>query len=187
MAGHAPFTQAEIDALVAKLQTYKYVVSVGSDVLGPLKSAPKFEPDVETKEIKLYETGAEPMGEVVTKNNGKLTVELEDMDKAMELSVALKKGDNIFDSAKRKVITLQPITSDTNAKTITFPNAYIRPGFKPNFEDEDNPNYATLEYTCKPYVGGSGGAVVSGAVVGLPFFYDGIVTSGGTVTNGAEE
>lgn len=170
MAGHAPLTQSEIDALVAKLQVYKYVVSVGSDVFGPLKSAPKYEPDVETKEIKLYETGAEPMAEILIKNDGKLTLELEDMDKAMELSAALKKGDNIFDSSCRKTITLQPITDDSGALTITFPNAYIRPGFNPNFEDEDDANYCTLEYTCKPYAGGSG-AVVSGGIVGVPFFY----------------
>ena len=122
----------------------------------------------------------------IVKNNGTLTLELEDMDKALELGTLLKKGDNILASSRSVVITLQPITNDSGAKTITFPNAFLRPGFKPNFEDEDNPNYATLEYTCKPYVGGSG-AVVSGGIVGVPFFYDGAtVTSGGSVGGGEE-
>ena len=76
-------TQTKIDELIEKLNFYKYLVSVGETVLGPLKSAPKIEADVETKDIKLYETGTEPQASILVKNNVKLTLELEDIDAAM--------------------------------------------------------------------------------------------------------
>ena len=184
---HAPLTQSEIDALIAKLQMYKYLCAVGPTtsggsmtILGPLKSAPKIEPDIETKEVTLYETGVEVQAEVITKDNYKLTLELEDVDKAAELHSSFVKGDNILASSRSQAIVLQPITNDAGAKTITFCNAYLRPGFTPTFEDEDDPNYATLEYTCKPVITSSGGVVT----VGSPYTY--AVTSGGTVTQGEE-
>ena len=177
----SPLTQSEIDTLTAKLQMYKYLCAVGPSsgsltVLGPLKSAPKIEPDIETREVKLYETGAETQAEIITKDNYKLTLELEDVDKAAELHSSFKKGDNILASSRALIIVLHPITNNSSAKTITFGNAYLRPGFTPTFEDEDDPNYAMLEYTCKPVISsaGSGGAVT----VGSPFSYA-VVTSGG--------
>lgn len=39
----AALTQPQIDELVAKLQFYKYQVSFGEDILGPLNSPPKVE------------------------------------------------------------------------------------------------------------------------------------------------
>ena len=178
----APLTQTEIDALVAKLQMYKYLCAVGGSggsmtILGPLKSAPKIEPDNETKEVTLYETGKDVQAEIITKDNYKLSLELEDVDKAAELHSSFKKGDNILASSRAQVIVLHPITNNSSAKTITFSNAYLRPGFAPTFEDEDDPNYATLEYVCRPVVS-------SGGVVGSPFTYT--VTSGGTTTQSEE-
>ena len=52
MAGIA-LTQEMIDSLVSKLQFYKYQVSFGDQILGPLNSPPKVEADTETKETVL--------------------------------------------------------------------------------------------------------------------------------------
>ena len=182
MSGHAPLTPTEVAALVAKLQTYKYLCAVGPaaggsmTILGPLNSAPKVDPDTETKEVKLYEKGAEPVAEFLTKDNLKLTLELEDIDTAAAMYANISVGDNLLDSSRALCIILQPITEDVGAKTFTFPNSYLRPGFKPNFQDENDPNYAMLEFLCKPSVTSG----TSGAVITTPPFTL-AVTSGGVV------
>lgn len=143
-------TQTKIDELIEKLNFYKYLVSVGETVLGPLKSAPKIEADVETKDIKLYETGTEPQASILVKNNVKLTLELEDIDAAMSKMEAFKKGDNVLDSTKSEAITLVPITDDEGAKTITFPNASLQPGLAMTLGEDDDANSTTLTYLCRP-------------------------------------
>lgn len=143
-------TQTEIDELIEKLNFYKYLVSVGETVLGPLKSAPKIEADVETKDIKLYETGTEPQASILVKNNVKLTLELEDLDAAMSKMEAFQKGDNVLDSTKSEAITLVPITDDEGAKTITFPNAFLQPGLAMTLGEDDDANSTTLTYLCRP-------------------------------------
>lgn len=143
-------TQTKIDELIEKLNFYKYLVSVGETVLGPLKSAPKIEADVETKDIKLYETGTEPQASILVKNNVKLTLELEDIDAAMSKMEAFKKGDNVLDSTKSEAITLVPITDDAEAKTITFPNAFLQPGLAMTLGEDDDANSTTLTYLCRP-------------------------------------
>lgn len=143
-------TQTKIDELIEKLNFYKYLVSVGETVLGPLKSAPKIEADVETKDIKLYETGTEPQVSILVKNNVKLTLELEDIDAAMSKMEAFKKGDNVLDSTKSEAITLVPITDDEGAKTITFPNAFLQPGLAMTLGEDDDANSTTLTYLCRP-------------------------------------
>ena len=143
-------TQENIDELVDNLQMYKYVCAVDENELGPLKSVPKIEADVETKNITIYEVGSDPQASIIVKNNVKLTIESEDMDAAIALVEVFKKGDNVFDSTKKKIITLVPVPSDANAKTITFPNAYLQPGFTPTFEDGEEPNSVSLTFICRP-------------------------------------
>lgn len=149
MAG-TTLDQTKIDALIAKLQLYKYVVSAGETVLGPLKSAPTVDPDVETKDLKLYETGSEAQASYLVKNNVKLTLDVEDVDTALPLLEAFKKGDNVLDSAKSVPVTLVPITDDEDAKTITFPNAFLQPGLSMTMGEDDDPNSVSLVYLCRP-------------------------------------
>lgn len=149
MAG-TTLDQTKIDALIAKLQLYKYVVSAGETVLGPLKSAPTVEPDVETKDLKLYETGSEAQASFLVKNNVKLTLDVEDVDTAMGLMGAFQKGDNVLDSTKSVPVTLVPITDDEGAKTITFPNAFLQPGLSMTMGEDDDPNSVSLVYLCRP-------------------------------------
>lgn len=149
MAG-TTLDQTKIDALIAKLQHYKYVVSAGETVLGPLKSAPTVEPDVETKDQKLYETGSEAQASFLVKNNVKLTLDVEDVDTALPLLGAFQKGDNVLDSTKSVPVTLVPITDDEDAKTITFPNAFLQPGLSMTMGEDDDPNSVSLVYLCRP-------------------------------------
>ena len=72
--------------------------------------------------------------------------------KALELLATVKMGDNIYDKDKKKALTLVPITDDTAAKTLTFPNAYLQPGLSYTPGDGD-PHEAQLVYLCKPIEG----------------------------------
>lgn len=149
MAGQT-LTQTEINAFIEKLQLYKYLCSAGSTKLGPLKSAPKVEADVATEDLVLYETGNDPQASILVKNNVRLTVEVEDVNAAIDLLAEFKKGDNILDDSKAQSINLVPITSDSNAKSITFPKAFLQPGFTPTFEEGNIPNSIKLVYLCYP-------------------------------------
>ena len=80
----------------------------------------------------------------------KLTLELEDLDAAMSKMEAFQKGDNVLDSTKSEAITLVPITDDAEAKTITFPNAFLQPGLAMTLGEDDDANSTTLTYLCRP-------------------------------------
>lgn len=145
----AALTQSQIDALVAKLQFYKYQVSFGEQILGPLNSPPKVEADIETKDTVLYETGVDVLASIISKNNAKITLECCDVEAAMQLKSAFKKGDNVLEASKGKALTFVPLTDDNNAKTLTFPNAFLQPGLATNFAEGDDPNYISLDFIAK--------------------------------------
>lgn len=148
----AGLSQTQIDELVAKLQYYKYQVSFGDQILGPLNSPPKVEKDIETKDTVLYETGSDPQASIISKNNANITLECCDVDAAMSLLAAFKKGDNLLDSTAGKALTMVPLTDDEGAKTLTFPNCFLQPGLATNFAEGDDPNYVTLSFVAKPEV-----------------------------------
>lgn len=156
----AELTQPEIDALVAKLKKYPYLCSIGGTNLGPLSEPPKCEPDIEVKDVTLYETGIDAQASYLIKNNVKLTLSTRDVAGAIALLEAFKKGDNIIDPENKKTITMVPITSATDEKTITFPNAYLQPGLSYTPGADDEPSVVQLVYICKP-----------DATTGKPFVY----------------
>lgn len=154
MAANSTLTTQQIADLVAKLEFHKYLVAITltggtATSLGPLKTAPKCEPDVETKDTTIYETGSEVQASILSKNDVKLTIETEAVDAAVTLLAGFSKGDNVLGSSKKYSITLVPITSEATAKTITFTNAYLQPGLSTNLQDADDPNSVTLTFTCK--------------------------------------
>ena len=164
MAANSTLSPSDIETLVGKLEYHKYVVAItgGTETtnLGPLKTAPKAEPDVETKDTTIYETGSEVQASILSKNNVKLTIETESVDAAITLMSQFKKGDNVLASSSKYTVTLQPITSDATAKTITFTDAYLQPGLSTNLQDADDPNSITLTFICK-----------ANATTGKPFTY----------------
>jgi len=83
-----------------------------------------------------------------------------DVAGAIALLEAFKKGDNIIDPENKKTITMVPITSATDEKTITFPNAYLQPGLSYTPGADDEPSVVQLVYICKP-----------DATTGKPFVY----------------
>jgi hypothetical protein len=152
MAGGIKLTQEMIDNLVSKLQYYKYQVAYGEQVLGPLNSPPGIEPETETKETVLYETGVDPLAEILSKNNARITLEVNDVETALQLKSTYKKGDNILSSEFSKPLTFVPLTDDETAKTLTFPNAFLVPGMSFNPVEGDDPNYVSMEFIAKPDV-----------------------------------
>ena len=141
-------TQQEIDNLISSLKTFPYLVSVGDVCLGPLSGAPTCDPDTETKDVVLYETEGEIEAKLLTKNSVTLTLRTRNVDAAMPLVSAIKKGDNILASTNKKVITLVPITGESE-KTITFDNAYLNPGLSFAPGENKDPHVVTLTYECK--------------------------------------
>ena len=118
----AVLTPTEIDALIAKLKRFPYLVSVGSTSLGPLSGPPSVTPEVQTQDVTLYETEADVQARFITVNDLMVTVTTRDVGTAMTLLGAFAKGDDVLASAKKVVLTMVPITSATEP-TITFSNA----------------------------------------------------------------
>lgn len=139
-------TQVELDALTDKLQYYKYTVAFGTTKLGPQKTAPKPEGAMETKDVNIYEAGSTVVAKILTKNEANITVESLDIDSAMALQNTFKKGDNVIKKDLSKALILVPITEDGNAKTITFPRAFLEPNFSPTFNDDEAPNSMVLKF-----------------------------------------
>jgi hypothetical protein len=156
----AELTQSEIDALIALLKKYPYLCSAGSDSLGPLSGPPTTEGDTETKDVQLYETEGNVEASYLTKNNVRLTIKTRNVDKGMALMAAIAKGDNLLASTREVSITLVPITSAQNEKTITFAHAYLQPGLKFSPGENGDPSEVELTYICK-----------ADATTGKPFTY----------------
>lgn len=144
----ANLTSQEITALIAKIKKFPYLCSIGSTNIGPLAGAPTVEPDTETTDVTLYETGADVQAKYLTKNSVTLTLRTRNVDDAMTLIGALTKGSDIYAAANKKTITLVPITG-SNEATITFDNAYLQPGLSYAPGENSDPNVVTLTYECK--------------------------------------
>lgn len=151
MAGKT-LTQEMIDDLVSKLQYYKYQVAWGETVLGPLNSPPTVEPDVEYKDTVLYETGADPQAQIISKFNANISLEVNDVKTALGLLSTFKKGDNLLDSTTAKALIFTPLTADSAAEVLTFPNTYLQPEPAFNPAEGDDPNYVPLNFLAKPEV-----------------------------------
>lgn len=155
MAG-VKLTQEVIDQLVAKLNYYKYQVlwqprSGGEPVnLGPLNSPPKVEPDTETKDTTLYETGSDPQASILSKNNANITIDTNNIEWALNALKNIKKGYNMLKYENGGELTFIPITEESTAKAITFPNCYLQPGLSTNFAEGDDPNYVSVSFVAKP-------------------------------------
>lgn len=156
-------TQTEIDSLVDILKKFPYFCAAGEDEFGPLSGPPQIEPDVELKPITLYETESEEQASILAKNNVKVTIKTRNIDKAMELLGSFVKGENIYAAARKKALTMVPITASTTEKTISFPNAFLQPGLSFTPGQNSDPSEATLVFICraaadtgKPFVYGSG-------------------------------
>jgi len=152
-------TPEQINALIAKLKKFPYAAVAGSTNLGPLDGPPTVAPAVETKDVTLYETGAEVQASYLTKNELMVTIKTRDVATAMSLQAAFAKGDNVLATTKKVSLTLVPITSATEP-TITFANAYLQPGLNFTPGQDEEPSSVELQYRCK-----------SDATTGKPFTY----------------
>lgn len=139
---------SSVDTLIAKLKKFPYSCVAGSTNLGPLSGPPTVAPEIETKDVTLYETGSDVQARFLMKNDLIVTVKTRDVDTAMNLQAAFAKGDNVLDSSKKVSLTLVPITSDTET-TITFANAYLLPGLNYTPGQDGDPSEVELQYLCK--------------------------------------
>lgn len=144
----AALSSQDIDGLIAKLKKFPYACSAGSTNLGPLDGPPTVAPEVETKDVTLYETETDVQARFLTKNDVMVTIKTRDIATAMTLQSSFAKGDNILDSTKKVSLTLVPITSATES-TITFANAYLQPGLNFTPGQDGEPSSVELQYLCK--------------------------------------
>lgn len=144
----ANLTPTEVQTLIGKLKTFSYLVNAGTTSLGPLAAPPAVAADVSTKDLTLYETQEEVQASILTRNELTVTIQTRDVATALSLQAAFAKGDNVLDSAKKVTLTMVPITAATE-QTITFSNAFLKPGL--NFTPGENadPNYIELVFQCK--------------------------------------
>ncbi len=162
---NSSLSQSDIDTLVAKLNTTTYLASIGTSSYGPLANAPTIEPNVQLKDLTLYETGTKVVARKIVQNNLILTLRTRDVDAALTLIAGLKEGDNPLASANAKSITLAPITDTATEKGFTFGNAYLMPDrCRTNLGENDEPTSVDLVFDCHPMV-------VSNSNTGVPFTY----------------
>ena len=158
---------SDITALLAKLETFPYYVTFtpnatgGSAVdLGPLAGPPQVAPEVETKDITLYETGAAVQKKILIKNDMKVTVNTQNVDAGMQLMLTNAKNQDLLDEAKEGTLLLTPIISVTGVESITFPHAYVDTDNQFNPGENSDPNTVQVVFYCK-----------ADATTGKPFTY----------------
>lgn len=162
---NSALSQSDIDGLVAKLNTTTYLAAVGETSLGPLANAPTIEPNVQVRDMTLYETGSKVVAKKVVQNNLIVTLRTRDVAAALTLIAAVKEGDNPMAAANKKSITLAPITDSATEKGFTFGNAYLMPDrCRPNLGENDEPTSVDLVFDCCPMES-------SGSSTGVPFTY----------------
>ena len=142
-------TDTEITALIDKLKTYPYLVSVGDKGLAPLDSPPTVEKDIATSDVTLYETNGDVEASYLPKHDIKLTITTRAVDEAMALLDSIKLGDNMMDSTRKQTVTLVPITEDEGEKTITFTDAYLDASGSYEPKEGRAPNVVKLTFVCK--------------------------------------
>lgn len=163
----------DITNLLATLKTYPYYVTfTPSDTsatpvdLGPLAGPPSITPETETKDITLYETGVAVQKRILVKNDMKVVVTTNNLESGMSLIGGIAKDADLLASTAEGTLTLEPITSDTTAKVITFGRACvdidnsIAPG------ENGDPNAVQVAFYCK-----------ADATSGKPFTYAAASTS----------
>ncbi|MBO4620369.1 MAG: hypothetical protein J5654_09700 [Victivallales bacterium] len=167
---NSELTSQQVATLVGEMKHYPYLVTFKSTELAPLSGPPEISPDVETRDVTLYETNGEVEASILTKNNVQVVIKTRDVDSAMTLMSKFTKNMNIMDGGTGGAaadivgpLTLVPITSDSTAKAFTFPNAYLQPGLNVTPGENGKPSEASLTFLCKP--------ATSGDDAGKPFTY----------------
>ena len=153
---------SEVSELVAQLKKFPYLVSIitggtvtGTTITGgtttdlnPLANAPSVEPDTETTDVTLYETEAEVQARYLTKNDLTITITTRAVDTALALQKKIKRGDNVLASTAEYIMTLVPITSETE-KTVIFAHTFLQPGLSFTPGENGDPSTISLTFTAK--------------------------------------
>ena len=170
----ANLTPQEINTLVGKLKKHPYLCKVtqGGTVSGvtvtgatftadlnPLSGPPTVAPDTETNDVTLYETLADVQARFLTRNDLTVTITTRNIDAGMSMSSKIKKGDNLLSSDLEYVLTLVPITADSEP-VILFGRACPNAGLTFNPGENGDPSTVQITFTCK-----------ANETTGVPFVY----------------
>lgn len=170
----ANLTPQEIDTLVGRLKKHPYLCTAtrGGTVTGvtvtgatetvdlnPLSGPPTAAPDTETTDVTLYETLADVQARFLNRNDVTVTITTRNIDAGMAMSSKIKKGDNLLSSTLEYVLTLVPITGDSEP-VILFAHAYPQAGLTFNPGENGDPSTVQVTFTCK-----------ADATTGVPFVY----------------
>ena len=160
-------SSSDITGLLATLKTYPYYVTFTPSAsnssavdLGPLAGPPSITPETETKDITLYETGVAVQKKLLIKNDMKVTVTTNNLEAGMGLISGIAKDADLLASANEGTLVLEPITSDTTAKVITFAHACVDVDNSINPGENGDPNAVQVAFYCK-----------ADATTGKPFTY----------------
>lgn len=137
---------------IAKIIRTAVEAAFNSVPIGPSEGAPEISIDIETYKSIVEEAGSEAVAEIITGRQAKITIKTKNIDNAITLVNAFKKGDDIYAAANSKALALTPIAS--GAKILTFPNAFVQPSLSYTPKgDEDH--IATLVFIAREQADGT--------------------------------
>lgn len=134
-------------ALFNKLNFDRFAANYNGTDLSPLAGPPQIEADIETKEVVTYAGGDEPIAEIVTKSNVKITIETTKVNAAMGLLDAAK-GENLLDKEKLRPLAIAPIVDEGSGGEGGMSFTCYVSGYSTNFTDsDDKPNSVRITFT----------------------------------------
>ena len=111
---------------IASIKRHPYLAAFDGSILGPLADAPKIESDIKVYDSMIYENGgSEEVSKTIIRSSAKITIRTKNIDRALTLAGALKKGGDV--AAERKVLSFTPITENADEKVLTFHAAVLLP------------------------------------------------------------
>lgn len=131
-------------SLISQIKAYPLRVVLDGVDFGPLATAPTVTPQTTYYDETLYEASNNIVAKYVQDNYLEISFETKKINEAIEMKKAVVIGSNVYDVAAKKTLQLIPITSDSTAKVISFPNVYLVNSLNPTFKEGKEANTETM-------------------------------------------
>jgi hypothetical protein len=132
------------------LKRHAFLVSYGETPLGPLASAPVFEPETEFYNCLIYQGGRTVASSFLEKNEIRIRLDVKDTAGALTLLKTFRTGQDLLTAGRQAPLFFTPVVPDgADAQTLVFPAAVLLPDFH-YMQSAKTDHCIQLRFRCLP-------------------------------------
>lgn len=132
------------------LKRHAFLVSYGEIALGPLASAPGFEPETAFYNCLIYQAGQVVESSFLEKNEVRIRLDVKDTAGALALLKTFRTGQDLLAAGRRVPLFFTPVRQDgDDAQTLVFPAAVLLPDFH-YMQSAKTDHCVQLHFRCLP-------------------------------------